>query len=73
MIFAEIVKLLLLIGYFFLQRKDPTYEEEFDAHKKEINKAFADRNIDLINIKSIELFTEARRVIRRARDNRDKE
>lgn len=69
----DIIKLLLLIGHFFLKRKDPKYQEEFEDNVREIDKAFAERDIDTINIKSSELLKEARSALTRKRNIGDKE
>jgi len=68
----DIIKLVLLIGHFFLKRKDPKYHEEFLKNVRKINKSFADRNIDDINITTNELLQEARSALRRKRNKGDK-
>ena len=68
----EIIKLLLLIGHFFIKRKDPKYHEEFLKNVRKINKSFADRDIDSINITTNELLREARSALRGKRNKGDK-
>lgn len=65
----QIIKLILKIAFFFLNRRDPKFKEEFDRDIKEMDKAIADGDSAAVSIKYDELLKKARRAKRRRNGN----